>query len=224
VKVLIGILAHQLQSEVLRRVHTQDWDDPDGYHVLTLWGGDMQPWENRFQAITRKYQRLQRLFLAGGYDALLTVEQDVYIPPDTLTRLGRLIQDGADVAYGLYVWRYMGWHYWNAHPKLELHGADFHYWSLAHAPGEARRLWGQLVGVAGLGFGCTLLPRHTLARIGLRQATLTSCCDTALALDCQAEGLVQVCDTGVVCGHQLDDGRLIWPDPETEELYRIEET
>lgn len=222
-RILIGILAHQLESEVIRRVHSQDWDDPDGYGVLTLWGGDMEPWETRFGAITRKYQDLQRIFLAGPWDALLTVEQDMYIPPDALTRLGRLLRDGADVAYGLYVWRYDDHHYWSAHPRLSLDGNEFRYWSLTHEPEEARRLWGEPVVVAGLGLGCTLLPRHTLARLGFRQAVLTSCCDTALALDCQRERMIQVCDTAVVCGHALGDGRGIWPDPQTETLYRIEE-
>jgi hypothetical protein len=49
------------------------------------------------------------------------------------------------------------------------------------------------------------------------------CCDTTLALDAQGEGLVQIADLGVVCGHRLDSERVIWPDPATETLYRIEE-
>ncbi len=222
-KVLIAIPAYQLSSEVMRRVHAQNWDDPSGFGVYVQWGADMLPWENRFQAITRKYQELQRIFLAGPWDALLTVEQDMYIPLDALQRLSQLLRDGADVAYGLYVWRYTDEHRWSAHPRLDLADGAFRYWSLTHEAAEARRLWGGVVRVAGLGLGCTMIARHTLARVGFRQATLESCCDAALALDCQQEGLIQVCDTGVVCGHRLDDGRIIWPDPATDTLYRIEE-
>jgi len=228
-RILVGLLAHQLNSETLRRVHTLAWDDPDGYDVLTCWGQDIRPDETRFQAVTRKYQHLQRTFLAGPYDALLTVEQDMLLPEDALLRLARLVRDGAGVAYGLYVWRYEELHWWNAHPALVLEGLDedgagvHKFASMTHFPAEARRLWGQPVEVAGLGLGCTLLPRPTLARLAFRQIVPNHSCDTALALDAQREGLIQVCDTAVVCGHRIGDGRVVWPDPEAPELYRIEQ-
>lgn len=222
-KILIGALAHQLHSEVVRRLYMQQWDDPDGYDVLTMWGQDIQAWEDRMQAVTRKYQALQRIFLSGPWDVLLTVEQDMLIPPDALLRLSRLLIDGADVAYGLYVWRYTEQRWWNAHLRVRYEDGDLRWASLSHAPDEARRLWGEVVRVEGLGLGCTMLPRPTLARLGFRMRALGHSCDTSLALDCQDQGLIQVCDTGLVCGHMLTEGGVIWPDPTTETLYRIEE-
>ncbi len=223
-RVLIGVLAHRLQSEVVRRVHSQVWGAHDGYDVLTCWGNDIRSDEDRFQAVTRKYQALQRMFLSGPWDALMTVEQDMLLPPDALQRLARLAHDGADVAYGLYVWRYEEQHWWNAHPKIEADSAGVPwFWSLTAYPDDARRVWGDPVVVQGLGLGCTLLSRHALTRVAFRQTRPDHCCDTALAFDAQAEGLTQVCDTGAVCGHRMDSGRVIWPDPTTDTLYRIEE-
>lgn len=221
-KVLIGMLAYQLDSETLRGVHSQEWDDPDGYDVLTMWGQDIRPGEDRFQAVTRKYQALQRRFLSGPWDCLLTVEQDMRIPTDALLRLARLVADGADIAYGLYVWRYREQHWWNAHPKIEADAAGIPwFWSMTQYQKEARRLWGQPVQVAGLGLGCTLLSRQTLTRLGFRQGHAHHCCDTTLAMDANAEGLIQIADLGCVCGHKIDDTHTIYPDPTTDTLYTI---
>lgn len=223
-RILVGVLARSLHHDTVRRIHTQEWDELDGYHVLTLWGGDMRIGENRFQAVTRKYQELHRIFLGGPYDALLTVEQDMLIPPDALPRLTRLLGDGADVAYGLYVWRYKDQPWWSAHPKIETDAAGAPwFWSMTQYPDEARRTWGAVVRVDGLGFGCTLFSRQTLLRLPFHMRRDDHCCDTTFALDAQAEGLTSVCDTAVVCGHRMDDGRTIWPDPTTPTLYRIEE-
>lgn len=223
-KVLVGLLAHQLNSETVKRVHTLDWGDKDGYDVLTCWGGDMRPDENRFQAVTRKYQALQRTFLGGPWDCLLTVEQDMLIPPDALSKLGQLIADGAHVAYGLYVWRYQEQHWWNAHPKIANDAQNVPwFWSMTQYPEDARRLWGQPVLVDGLGFGCTLISRQALTRIPFRQGNADHCNDTTFALDCQDEGMIQIADLGVVCGHRIDDTHVIWPDIDQPTLYRIEE-
>ena len=208
----------------MRRVYTQQWGDADGYDVLVSWGMDIRPGEDRFQAVTRKYQDLQRTFLAGPWDALLTVEQDMLIPLDALARLTGLVADGADIAYGLYIWRYPEQFWWSAHPRIitDADGMPWFY-SMTHLPDEARRTWGQPIVVDGLGLGCTLITRQVLTRLPFRQSHPDHCCDTALALDAKAAGLVQICDTGAVCGHRLGDSQVIWPDPSVDELYRIEE-
>jgi hypothetical protein len=224
-KILIGTLAYRLRYDVIGRIYTQEWGR-DGFDVLCAWGGDMEPGEvNRFAAITRKYQALQRKFLSGPWDALLVVEDDVLIPTHTLMRLSRLLRDGADIAYGLYVWRYENQHWWNAHPKVEedADGVPW-FWSLTQYPEEARKHWGKPIQVGGLGLGCTLISRHTLTRLSFRQGRDDHCCDTTLALDAQKDGLVQVADLGVACGHRLDSGGVIWPDPTTPTLYRIDTT
>lgn len=222
-RILVGVLAHQLQAETVRTVNTQQYDDPQGFDVTICWGQDARPEETRFEAVTRKYQYLRAVFLAGPYDALLTVEQDMLLPPDTLLRLRTLLEQGADIAYGLYVWRYEGHHWWNAHPKLSLHDDGHRFASLSHYPDQARQLWGTCARVAGLGLGCTLLSRQTVARLPFRQLRYDHSCDTALALDAQEAGLTQVADLGCVCGHRIDATRVIWPDPTEPDLYRITE-
>jgi len=222
-KPLIGVLAHHLNSETVRRVYTQEWQDDDGFDVLTCWGADMRPGENRFHAVTRKYQALRQIFLAGPWDRLLTVENDMLIPPDALASLSRLLDDGADVAYGLYVWRYQEQHWWNAHPQIANDAAGVPwFWSLTQYPDDARRLWGQPLLVAGLGFGCTLFSRAALSTIPFRMNRNDHCCDTTFALDAQQAGLIQVADLGVVCGHRIDQAQTIWPDINQPNLYRID--
>ncbi len=222
-RILVGILAHQLQAETVKSVFTQQWDDPDGLDTMFVWGQDIRPDETRFAAVTRKYQYLRDVFLAGPWDALLTVEQDMLLPPDALMRLRGIVEQGADIAYALYVWRYDGHHWWNAHPLLTLANHEHRWASMSHLPDQARRLWGQCVRVSGLGLGCTLLPRSTVERLPFRQIQHDHSCDTVLALDAQAAGLTQIADLGCVCGHRMDDHRVIWPDPNEPDLYRIEE-
>lgn len=217
------MLAYQLNERTIRTVHTQDWDDPDGWNVLTMWGNDIRLGENRFNAVTRKYRELQRVFLASGADVLLTVEQDMILPSNAISRLASLIDDGADIAYGAYVWRYKEQHWWNAHPKIEEDSAGVPwFWSLTQYQSEARRLWGLPVQVQGLGLGCTMLSRHAMTRLEFRQGRDDHCCDTTLALDAKKEGLIQIADLGVICGHYIDSTASIWPDPTTDTLYRID--
>ncbi len=222
-KILVGILAHQLRYDTIGGVYTQAWNDDDGFDVLTAWGADMRPGENRFNAVTRKYQALQRVFLSGPWSMLLCVEQDMLLPPDAMTKLAELLADGADIAYGLYVWRYAEQHWWNAHPKIEedRDGVPW-FWSMTQYEEEARKHWGHPIQVAGLGLGCTMLSRQTMTRLQFRQGREDHCCDTTLAIDAQREGLIQIADLGVVCGHRIDAQHIIWPDPTKEELYRID--
>ena len=48
---------------------------------------------------------------AGGFDALLLVENDMILPPDALLKMAAV---DADVVYGLYVNRH-GWRKWLAY-------------------------------------------------------------------------------------------------------------
>lgn len=174
-----------------------------------------KPYEN----VAHNYNVARKAVLTLGMDALLTVECDMIIPPDTVDRLAAT---GADIAYGLYVWRH-GRREWSAYSELKaLKGR-----SLSRDPEIAREAWGKVIDVAGVGQGCTLIRRHVLEQIefGLWPGTpeLVSS-DWMLALDAQRLGFTQRCDLGVVCGHQTYTPwpQVIWPDPEEEELYRVE--
>jgi hypothetical protein len=220
-RIMIGVLACRLNNETMRRLLTQQWDDP--LEIMIFWGDDQRPGESRFAAITRKYQAMRDRFLAGPYDALLTVEDDMYIPSNAIADL---VACRADVAYGLYVWRYVGNHWWNAYAKIEQDAESFKYWSLSFDREQAQRhiYAGSVIKVEGLGFGCTLIQRHVLESIPFRidPAYGGACNDTFFAWDCKQAHYTQVCDLSVVCGHRIDDRRVIWPDGSAPELYRIE--
>lgn len=56
--------------------------------------------------ILGQYQRARELALTGGYEALMTVESDMVVPPDALLRLVSVLEAGADGASGLYAHRH----------------------------------------------------------------------------------------------------------------------
>lgn len=176
-----------------------------------------QPGVDPRDAIAAQYNEARRLCLAGGYDALLTVEADM-LPPANAVR--RLRATGADVAYGLYILRRPPWE-WNAYSVVEAMGA----WPLSQAnPALAQRVWGEVVEVDGIGFGCTLIQRRVLDALRFRADGLLhadgerSHCDWYFGSDAREAGFTQRLDTGVVCGHvhpETTDGRpvpsVLWP-------------
>jgi hypothetical protein len=164
--------------------------------------------------ITAKYNRARDLVLAGGYDALLTVEADMILPRNAVQRL---LTVEADVAYGLYVSRRHK-HYWLAFSEL---GPENKGRSLSEDPERARESWGQVVETAGVGMGCTLIHRRVLERIPFRRVIDGMSNDWYFALDCQAAGFRQAHDLGVICGH-IDGEAVYWPEPFVDKLYRID--
>ncbi len=169
-----------------------------------------------YRNLCAKYEHARKLALAGGYDALLTIESDMIVPPDTVTRLTAV---DADVAYGLYCSRH-GRHQWLAFTTLE---SNFG-WTISDNWGEARQTWGKVIETQGCGMGCTLIWRHVLETVPFRLARGPLVAnDWHFSLDLQAHGYVQKHDLGVVCGHIAPDPlRIIWPDPEAFALHRVE--
>lgn len=192
--------------------------DPRGYDradTVFLRAAPVEGQDKR-DAITAQYNEARRLMLAGGYDALLTVECDMLPPPNAIRRLRNT---GADIAYGLYVLRRPPWE-WNAYSVMEGMAA----WPLSRVPDRARIEWGEVVDVDGIGLGCTLIQRKVLEAIRFRADGLLhadgerSYCDWYLSQDARAAAFSQRCDTGVICGHihpHDEQGRdrpsVIWP-------------
>ena len=81
-------------------------------------------------------------------------------------------------------------------------------------------LIGQVVDVPGCGLGATLIARRVLETLDFRGYHGTSC-DGWFALDCQAHGFAQKCDTGCVAGH-IDGEEWLWPSIEVEGLCAVE--
>src|SRR5512139_2391830 len=113
------------------------WSEPLDY----LLSANDNPFEKPYENITYQYNKAAMRVIDGGYDYLLTVESDMIIPPDTLTRLMAL---DAGVAYGLYVHRHTR-HNWSAYTSLK--SKEGH--SLSVDPEAARSAWGTVMDVAG---------------------------------------------------------------------------
>ena len=151
-------------------------------------GGD----ENCINSITRKYEDARRIALDRNYDALLTVESDMVVPPDALERLAAV---ETDVAYGLYAMR-TGAHHWN----IATHVDRFEIVPMSANPLDAKERWGMIVECDGVGLGCTLIRRHVLEKVAFRfyKGAHT---DHLFAVDVKTAGFTQAADTSVTCGH-----------------------
>jgi hypothetical protein len=130
----------------------------------------------------------------------------------------------ADVAYGLVIHTH-GWPTWNACIELkeEAPGAV----PISLFPEKAKEAWGKVVDVAGVGSSCVLIHSHVLERLPYWRADTPEfqrSCDWYFAEECLASGLVQKCDTRVICGHiETDTMPMIrWPDITRPGFYRAE--
>lgn len=159
--------------------------------------------------VGRKYAVSRDFLLAQDYDAMLTIESDMIVPPDALERLAGI---EADVIYGLYVLRH-GKKQWNAYTEVKVREGK----SLVENPEKARSLYGQVVEVAGISFGCTLIHRRVLEAVPFRWRTHTHT-DWIFAMDVAYAGGLQVSHLGVHCGHITGD-KVLWPSIDTPELY-----
>lgn len=161
-------------------------------------------------AIAAKYKEAQAQFRRGDWDAMVIIEDDMIIPPDTFPRLISLVTEhDAEIGYGLYVWRH-GRHRWNAYLELNAIGGI----SYSRDIDRCRRDWGRVVDVAGVGMGCTIIGKEAMHDLEFRRGGLADA-DWYMALDAQHAGIVQKCDLGLVCGHMdmEPSPRILWPDP-----------
>lgn len=207
--------APHLWRRTMESILKMRWADPIDY-VLSA---NDNPFEKPYQNIVYQYNRARQMALDGNYDALLCVESDMIVPPDALQRLSSL---NAGVAYGLYVFRHT-YHRWSAFIELQ----EGQGTSLSVNENMARDAWGKVIDVAGVGLGCTLISRNTLARVSFRLqngAESKTACDWTFALDCARVNITQRCDLGIVCGHQsyTPYPMIIWPDINEPRLYRRE--
>lgn len=159
--------------------------------------------------VYEQYKRGRERALAGGFDALWTVEHDMVLPADAL---GRLWETGAPVAYGVYMLR----HGSNVLNAWELTGGRNLGMSLTLYPEklEAAKRRG-VVEVSGVGFGCTLIRRAALERIPFRpDGEQKQAPDIPFAVDCVRAGIRQVAHFGVECGH-VHEGEVLRVDGES---------
>lgn len=202
------------------------------------------PHKKPYENVVHHHNKAREMVLSGDYDALLSIEADMVVPPDAIDRL---LATGADIAYGLYVWRGRKIRKWNTYTEVKMFGGIN---AARNMDGDhAHDIWGKVIDVAGMGMGCTLIRREVLEtlrfrlyegheddwlveqyggqmeRLGIDPYVYRPglfCDDYMLALDAQHHGFVQLCDLGVVCGHIYNGDVILWPDPDAPELYREE--
>lgn len=179
---------------------------PDGVEVETMIGMDNPYPDGGHRNTLHQYCKARTDALTGGYDALLTIEHDMIVPPDALTKLW---DTDAQVVYGLYAFR----HRWYVINAMQYTGAPTVGDSLSGKPREMeaaeKRGWAE---VSGIGFGCTLLRREALEQFDFHASGENYSPDRGFAQDCVRAGVKQIARFDVKCGHiDAENGRVLWP-------------
>ena len=181
---------------------------PDGVEVETLIGMDNPYPGGRHRNTLHQYQGARKFFLSGGYDALLTVDHDMIVPPDALIKLW---ETDAQVVYALYVFRH-GAQICNVMtltPGSVNIGESI---SLLSAAERGQLMKQTTMPCSGIGFGCTLIRREVLERFDFHDSTGNPAPDMGLATDCLRAGIKQIARFDVICGHiDSDSNRVLWP-------------
>lgn len=174
----------------------------DVHHEVS-WLTDPLPGRD-MRNVVRQYQKAWKMALEGGYDALLTVEHDMIIPPDTIEKL---VDTDSPVVYGVYMLRHgtktlNAWRYEN-NRNMGM--------SLSLYPKEVAKARKQgWIEVCGVGWGCTLIRRQVLEKISVRE-NVQDAGDVGFASDCIRRGFRQIARFDTLCGHIEPDGNVLWP-------------
>lgn len=157
--------------------------------------------------------RARRVFLQEEYEALMIVESDVIPPPYALDRLSQVLEEGADVAYGVYRLRYRD------RPGEPTCVNVLH--RLSPEPGGCKGVGSPMppeslqsspvVPVSGSGLGCILISRKVVEEIPFRWEGVAHP-DHYFTRDVWREGFDQRADLRVRCGHKTPAGQILWPE------------
>jgi hypothetical protein len=152
--------------------------------------------------VLAQYSHARELCLSGPYDALVTIEQDMILPPHALATLW---EDGAAVVYGTYMLRH-GMPVINAlrHENQRNLGMSLSLYNGALAQASKA----ERIEVSGVGFGCTLIRRSVLEAIPFRQDDAGNAPDMPFARDCLQRGIEQIARFNVRCGH-IHEGEIL---------------
>lgn len=218
-KVLLFCPTYRLEAETVDSIMRLD---PAG-HQLHVMFTRHNPCGVPTYNILYNYRRGRDVVLNGDYDAMLTVESDMIVPPDTLTRLAAI---DADVAIGLYVHRH-AWAnlplMWNVTVKETTTPAPGTW--LNWQPDTAAKAWGNQFDASGGGLGCTLIHRRVLEAVQFRlvkagRSMFIADCDMWFHHDALLKGFSIVADLGLHCGHITPEREVYWPAPVPQHLRR----
>ena len=198
-RILLFCPTNRLEKETALSIHTLQYDGA----LDVMFTRDNPHGESAHLNIIHNYKKAERIVMAEGYDALFTVENDMIIPPDALTKLAAL---QADIAYGVYYFRH-------GKPTINIlrHDDTQESYSLP----SNLKAWAKVYNTGplpcrGLGFGCTLISRKTLEAIPFHSDNGGDA-DSQMSIDARRIGLKQMTDTTVLCGHKRPDGTVVWP-------------
>ena len=224
-KVLIGVATfpvtaetpYEVRAETRESIDALMWVD-DGHEATLVHYGNDDPAKAPTDNLTDKHNRMRAAALDFGYDALLTVEADVIIPPDALAQLAAV---DADVVYGTYASR--------TNPMVltmpTINGYKGR--SISADPEQWRDKFGTVIPCEGVGFGCTLIRRNVLEAVEFRRDVSSQMRrkfddDWTFALDVKAAGFKSAAHLGVLCGHIQRNGLVRWVDADAPTFVRVE--
>lgn len=150
------------------------------------------------------YRRGQQRALAEGFDALLTVEHDMVLPPNAVEELAKT---PGDVVYGVYLFRW-GDYVLNT---FEYIGDKNIGESLSLWPDKAEKaLKKGVIRVSGGGWGCTMIKRKALEKVELPEKWPENpAFDIAFAQIALRAKLRMNANFRVLCGHWKDNTLLL---------------
>lgn len=155
-----------------------------------------------YENVLHQYRQAREYFLAGAWDALLTVEHDNVLPDDgAVARLGEtMAQTSAAVVYAPYLLRHsrpylLSTFQWINHRNLGM--------SLSNYPRELRRArQANVWKVSGAGMGCTLFSRGVLEAIEFQASSKRNACpDLGFAEEALRRGFVSLARFDVPVAH-----------------------
>lgn len=195
-QVLVFCPTSQLEPEAVDTIFTQTFDR--GYDVMFT---RHNPHATKRENIRYHYQRGRQAALDGGYEAMWCAESDMVFPTNALRELW---DTDADVALGLYVFR-------RAHTTTNAQLPDGSF-----VPVDQIDDMPEVFPVIGNGFGCTLIRRHVLEAVPIREGPAGA--DWVFYEDAAPQFRV-VMNRRVICGHKTPQHTILTP---CEEQTRVQ--
>lgn len=187
-----------MRPETIASIEGQKTNVPYVWEV-----GYHNPYPEKVRNVVAQYQRARELCLAGNYEALLTVEDDMILPPNTVSKL---MGTDAAVVYGVYMLRHgvptlSAWRYENDH-DLGMSLSLYPHEVKAHI----KKGWAR---VSGVGWGCTLIRREVLERQEIHSMGGGDAGDLTFGTECLRNGFLQIARFDVPCGHICPNGEVL---------------
>ena len=191
-----------LEPEVLKSLVNQR--QCPSFDLLVTRDNPFRAMRQASQNIQLNYEKMRQLVLTEGYEKVWIVEADTIPPEDALARLLRV---PSPVASGLYAFR----HCTPPVPNVARPGVHRHSQGTQFGWEEIQKAWGETIEVSGCGMGCLLIDSKALEGFCFERPEGEDL-DCLFNTYCWNQGIKQMADLGVICGHKKPDGEIIWPD------------